>query len=54
MTRVIGDMLFSAMTVTLLAFDASLQWGDRFVIPNGEVCPCVRTPEVWALLRLEP
>lgn len=43
-----GEVPFSRATVPVV------QWGDRFVIPNGEVRPRVRTPEVWALLRLEP
>jgi hypothetical protein len=25
------------------------EWHDRVVIPNGEVRPRVRTPEVWSL-----
>ncbi len=27
----------------------TVQWNDRLVIPNGEVRPRVRTPEVWSL-----
>lgn len=43
-----GKVPFSRATVPVV------QWGDRFVIPNGEVRPRVRTPEVWALLHLKP
>ena len=34
---------FSRATVPVV------RWGERFIIPNGEVRPRVRTPEVWAL-----
>ncbi len=34
---------FSRATVPVV------RWGERFVVPNGEVRPRVRTPEVWAL-----
>jgi N-acetylneuraminic acid mutarotase len=32
-----------------LATVPTVQWGSRWVIPNGEARPRVRTPEVWAL-----
>jgi N-acetylneuraminic acid mutarotase len=41
--RAAGEASFSRATVPVV------KWGDRFVIPNGEVRPRVRTPEVWAL-----
>lgn len=41
--RVAGEAPFSRATVPIVA------WGDRFVVPNGEVRPRVRTPEVWSL-----
>lgn len=34
---------FSRATVPVV------RWGERFVVPNGEVRPRVRTPEVWSL-----
>ncbi|HYR59612.1 MAG TPA: galactose oxidase [Chthoniobacteraceae bacterium] len=40
---VAGETPFSRATVPVA------KWGARFVIPNGEVRPRVRTPEVWAL-----
>lgn len=41
--RVAGETPFSRATVPVV------KWGDRFVIPNGEVRPRVRTPEVWSV-----
>jgi N-acetylneuraminic acid mutarotase len=38
-----GEVPFSRATVPVV------RWGERFVIPNGEVRPRVRTPEVWSL-----
>ncbi|MBI5397368.1 MAG: galactose oxidase [Verrucomicrobia bacterium] len=38
---VAGEAPFSRATVPMV------KWHDRFVIPNGEVRPRVRTPEVW-------
>lgn len=38
-----GETPFSRATVPVVA------WGDRFIVPNGEVRPRVRTPEVWSL-----
>jgi N-acetylneuraminate epimerase len=38
-----AEIPFSRATVPVV------QWGDRFVIPNGEARPRVRTPEVWSL-----
>jgi N-acetylneuraminic acid mutarotase len=38
-----GEVPFSRATVPLV------KWRDVFVIPNGEVRPRVRTPEVWSL-----
>ena len=37
-----GEIPFSRATVT------AVQWCGQYVIPNGEVRPRVRTPEVWA------
>ena len=37
-----GEIPFSRATVT------AVQWRGQYVIPNGEVRPRVRTPEVWA------
>jgi N-acetylneuraminic acid mutarotase len=39
---VVGEAPFSRATAQVV------EWLDRFVIPNGEVRPRVRTPEVWA------
>jgi N-acetylneuraminic acid mutarotase len=39
---VAGEVPFSRATVPVV------NWLGRFVIPNGEVRPRVRTPEVWA------
>jgi N-acetylneuraminic acid mutarotase len=38
-----GEAPFSRATVPVV------RWGERFVIPNGEVRPRLRTPEVWSL-----
>jgi N-acetylneuraminic acid mutarotase len=38
-----GEVPFSRATVP------AVEWRGQFVIPNGEVRPRVRTPEVWAL-----
>lgn len=38
-----GEAPFSRATVPVV------KWRNQFVIPNGEVRPRVRTPEVWAL-----
>lgn len=38
-----GEVPFSRATVT------AVEWLGQYVIPNGEVRPRVRTPEVWAL-----
>lgn len=38
-----GEVPFSRATVT------AVEWRGHYVIPNGEVRPRVRTPEVWAL-----
>jgi N-acetylneuraminic acid mutarotase len=38
-----GEVPFSRATVT------AVQWRGEYVIPNGEVRPRLRTPEVWAL-----
>lgn len=38
-----GQLPFSRATAPVV------RWGDYFVIPNGEVRPRVRTPEVWSL-----
>jgi len=40
---VAGEAPFSRATVPVVA------WGDRFIVPNGEARPRVRTPEVWSL-----
>ena len=40
---VVSGVPFSRATVPVV------EWRGRFVIPNGEVRPRVRTPEVWAL-----
>ena len=40
---VVGDAPFSRATVPVV------EWRGRFVIPNGEVRPRVRTPEVWTV-----
>jgi N-acetylneuraminic acid mutarotase len=41
--KVVGEVPFSRATVPVVA------WGDRFVVPNGEVRPRERTSEVWSL-----
>lgn len=41
--KVVGEVPFSRATVPVVA------WGGRFIVPNGEVRPRVRTPEVWSL-----
>ena len=41
--NVAGEAPFSRATVPVVA------WRDRFIVPNGEVRPRVRTPEVWSL-----
>ena len=38
-----GEVPFSRATVPVV------RWGERSIIPNGEVRPRVRTPEVWSL-----
>lgn len=38
-----GELPFSRATVP------TVHWGDRYVIPNGEARPRVRTPEVFSL-----
>ncbi len=38
-----GEAPFSRATVPVV------RWGERFIIPNGEVRPRVRTPEIWSL-----
>lgn len=40
---VAGEVPFSRATAPVVA------WGDRFVVPNGEERPRVRTSEVWSL-----
>jgi len=40
---VLDNVPFSRATAPMV------KWHDRFVIPNGEVRPRVRTPEVWSL-----
>ncbi len=45
---VAGEAPFSRATAPVA------KWGEQFVIPNGEVRPRVRTPEVWALTIFEP
>jgi N-acetylneuraminate epimerase len=44
---VAGEAPISRATVSVV------QWRDRFVIPNGEARPRVRTPEVWAVTKSE-
>lgn len=41
--NVAGDVPISRATVPLV------RWNELFVIPNGEVRPRLRTPEVWSL-----
>lgn len=41
--RVADWVPFSRATVPVV------RWGERYVIPNGEVRPRLRTPEVWSL-----
>ena len=41
--QISGGMPFSRATVP------TVRWNDRFIIPNGEVRPRIRTPEVWEL-----
>ena len=43
-----GQVPFSRATVT------AVQWRGQYVIPNGEVRPRVRTPEVWAVQMKPP
>ena len=38
-----GNLPFSRVTVPVVL------WSNRYVLPNGEVRPRVRTPEVWSL-----
>lgn len=38
-----GSAPFSRATVSVV------RWGEQFVLPNGEVRPRIRTPEVWVL-----